>query len=60
MASLEVPSMSENSKTLIDVTTMSTCPFVIKGSPQRVERTKHIIASEISDFCADNLISDLW
>ena len=59
MASPEDLSASENSKTPIGATTMSTCPLVTKASPQRVGGTEPITTSEISHFCADNLISDL-
>ncbi|TYK22840.1 uncharacterized protein E5676_scaffold115G00220 [Cucumis melo var. makuwa] len=59
MVSPEVLSISENSKIPIGATAMSTRPLVIKASPQRVEGLKPITASEISHFCADNLISDL-
>ncbi|KAA0050733.1 uncharacterized protein E5676_scaffold726G00240 [Cucumis melo var. makuwa] len=59
MASPEDLSASENSKTPIGATIMSTCPLVTKASPQRVGGTEPITTSEISHFCADNLISDL-
>ncbi|TYK08451.1 uncharacterized protein E5676_scaffold654G00670 [Cucumis melo var. makuwa] len=55
MASPENLSASENSKTPIGATAMSTCPLVTKASPQRVGGT----TAEISHFCANNLISDL-
>ncbi|KAA0048575.1 uncharacterized protein E5676_scaffold236G00040 [Cucumis melo var. makuwa] len=56
MASPEVLSTSENSKTPISATVVSTRPLVFKESPQRVEGNKPIAESVISHFCANNLI----
>uniref|UniRef100_A0A9I9D576 Uncharacterized protein n=1 Tax=Cucumis melo TaxID=3656 RepID=A0A9I9D576_CUCME len=50
---------SENFKTPISATTVSTRPLVIKEFLKRVKGMKSIVAFEISHFCADNLISDL-
>ncbi|TYK22327.1 uncharacterized protein E5676_scaffold1428G00400 [Cucumis melo var. makuwa] len=50
---------SENFKTPISATTVSTRPLVIKEFLQRVNGMKSIVAFEISHFFAYNLISDL-